>query len=59
MSPVHKIELFSHDGHKYHFRPLGGNGEILYTSQAYANRWNAKRAANRLHPGVEVVSAPR
>lgn len=50
-----KIEIFQGKDDQWYFRPVGGNGEILATSEGYATSTNAERAANELLPGVEVV----
>lgn len=43
-----KIELFEDAGGCWRWRLVGGNGEILATSEAYAKKGNAKRTAKRL-----------
>lgn len=39
------IEVFSDAGDAYRVRIRGGNGEIMLSSEAYANESNARRAA--------------
>lgn len=38
---------------KWYVRLVGGNGEPLNTSQGYATKWNATRAAKKVFPNLE------
>jgi hypothetical protein len=35
------------------------NGKQLNMSEGYVSKWNAKRAARRMFPGVEPIIRPR
>ena len=54
-----RVEIFrgSNPGRRepWYVRVVAGNGETLAVSEGYYSRWNAKRAARRLLPGVEIV----
>jgi uncharacterized protein YegP (UPF0339 family) len=46
-----RVEIWqSRDG--WRVRLIGGNGEIITTSEAYFSKWNAKRAARRVFPNL-------
>lgn len=42
-----KFEVFKGKDKKWYWHLVGGNGEIMAASEAYANRWTAKRGAKR------------
>jgi hypothetical protein len=39
----------------WYVRLVSGNGQVLSISEGYATKWNAKRAARRMFPGLTVV----
>lgn len=39
---------------KWYVRLKSNNGETLNTSQGYATKWNAKRAAKKVFPNLQV-----
>lgn len=40
---------------KWYVRLKAGNGETVNTSQGYATKWNAKRAAKKVFPDLEKI----
>jgi uncharacterized protein YegP (UPF0339 family) len=50
------VELFKGSGSQpWRFRLVGGNGEVMSQSEGYASKWNAKRAARRAFPALEIT----
>jgi len=39
---------------RWYVRLVAANGETLATSEAYATRWNAMRAARKNFPGLTI-----
>ena len=53
------VELYKGAGRRpWRIRLVGGNGEILNISQGYATKWNAKRAARKVFPQLELNILP-
>ena len=51
-----RIEIFKGEGiHPWYVRLVAKNGETLATSEGYFSKWNAKRAASRMFPRLEVT----
>lgn len=49
------VEVFRGRGiQPWYIRLKSPNGRVLSISEGYATRWNAKRAARRMFPGVEI-----
>lgn len=44
---------------RFYVRLVSVNGQTLTVSEAYATRWNAKRAARRMFPGLPVKEMPQ
>lgn len=45
------VEIYKSAGggvQPWRFRPIAGNGEILFTTEGYFSKWNAKRAARKI-----------
>lgn len=54
-----KIELFKDAGGCWRWRIVGGNREILATSEAYAKKANADRTAKRIaHLALAAAEIP-
>lgn len=55
---VAHIELRKYDGGRAHerwsFAHVAGNGVRQWSRKRYLTRWNAKRAALKLYPGLPV-----
>ena len=56
-----RVEIFRSNMNKYpgkkkewYVRLIAGNGETLNTSEGYATKWNAKRAAKKVFPLLEI-----
>lgn len=47
------VELF-HSNLGWYVRLVAANGEKLSVSEAYYSKWNAKRAAKRVFPNLEI-----
>ena len=54
MKPGYFIEVFQGDDGKWYYRLAHINGNKLATSQDYANKGNAKRAARRVSSGLGI-----
>lgn len=39
---------------QWYIRLVAGNGETLNTSEGYSTKWNAKRAAKKVFPNLEI-----
>lgn len=49
------VELFKGDGrHPWYVRLRAGNGRVLAISEGYFSKWNAKRAARRMFPDLQI-----
>lgn len=49
------VEIFKGEGREpWRVRLVGRNGEILNVSEGYFSKWNAKRAARRVFPNLEL-----
>jgi uncharacterized protein YegP (UPF0339 family) len=48
------VELTRNVEGKWYLRVVGANGEIIATSETYATKWNARRAAKVNFPTLEV-----
>jgi uncharacterized protein YegP (UPF0339 family) len=55
------VEIFKSNMNKYpgkksewYVRLVAGNGETLNTSEGYATKWNAKRAAKKVFPNLKI-----
>lgn len=47
-------------GERFRYRLVSARAEVLANAgQSFAQRWNARRAARREHPGVPVVSVAK
>jgi uncharacterized protein YegP (UPF0339 family) len=54
------VELHKGKGvQPWYLRLVSENGKILAASEGYFSKWNAKRAARRNFPGVELVDMTR
>lgn len=54
MSGALVVEIVKGKGRQpWRVKLFGANGLTLNTSEGYASKWNAKRAAKRMFPGVE------
>lgn len=49
-----RIDVFQGENRKWYFHRVADNGKITAASQGYRSRWNAKRAARKLFPGVQI-----
>jgi hypothetical protein len=51
-----RVHVFRGGGRQpWYVRLVSGNGQVLSISEGYATKWNAKRAARRMFPGLTVV----
>jgi hypothetical protein len=53
------VEIFKTDTapprvHPWRVRLVAGNGRKLAVSEGYFSKWNAKRAARRMFPELEI-----
>lgn len=54
------VEIFKGSGvQPWYVRLVSNNGQVLSISEGYVSKWNAKRAAKRMHPDLiaKVLSA--
>lgn len=52
------IEVYEDSGGQFRWRKVAANGKRTSNpGEGYSRRWNAKRAARREHPGVEIRDA--
>jgi uncharacterized protein YegP (UPF0339 family) len=50
-----KVEIFKGKGiQPWRFRARARNGEIITNSEGYLTKWNAKRAAKKAFPNIEI-----
>ena len=49
-----KITVYPGKRQKWYVRLKGGNHETMNTSQGYVSKWNAKRAAKRMFPTLQI-----
>lgn len=51
-----RVEIFKGQGHvqNWYVRLVSGNNKVLNVSEGYFSKWNAKRAAKKTFPGVEI-----
>ncbi len=47
------VQIF-HSKLGWYVRLIATNGEKLTVSEAYYSKWNAKRAAKRVFPGMDI-----
>jgi uncharacterized protein YegP (UPF0339 family) len=51
-----RVVLFKGKGRQaWRIRLIGANNQILTQSEGYLTKWNAKRAARRIFPGVPLL----
>jgi hypothetical protein len=51
-----RVQLFRGGGRQpWYVRLVSQNGQVLSVSEGYATKWNAKRAARRMFPGLPLV----
>lgn len=50
------VQVFKDHKGRFRFRRVATNGEKTSSSQAYASRQGARRAARQNHPGLPVLS---
>lgn len=49
------VQIFKGKGARsFYVRLVAANGRVLSISESYVTRWNAKRAARRIFPGLPV-----
>jgi uncharacterized protein YegP (UPF0339 family) len=49
------VQIYKGKGLKnWRVRLMAANGKILVSSEGYYSKWNAKRAAKRMFPGVPI-----
>ena len=54
------VHIFRGKGlRNWRVRLVASNGRTLSISEGYYSRWNAKRAARRMYPGLEVKEVVR
>jgi uncharacterized protein YegP (UPF0339 family) len=51
---VHIFRSKTASSQPWFVRLVGGNGEPMTRSEGYYSKWNAKRAARRMFPGVPL-----
>lgn len=50
------VQIFKGKGiHPWYVRLVSVNGQVLSVSEGYYSKWNAKRAARRMFPGLRIV----
>jgi uncharacterized protein YegP (UPF0339 family) len=55
-----KVQIYKGSGlQPWRVRLVSVNGEVLASSEGYATRWNAKRAATKMFPGLDVIYTQR
>ena len=52
MTTVHIFK--GHGLQPWYVRLVSDNGQVLVISEGYFSKWNAKRAARRMFPGVQI-----
>lgn len=56
MSNIRQVEICkSEDGNQWYINAIGGNGEIVLTSEMYVSKANARRSAEEAFPGAMIV----
>jgi len=51
-----RVELFKGRGlHPWFIRLRADNGQIVAASEGYLTKWNAKRAARKTFPDLELI----
>lgn len=53
-----RIEVFQDIAGKWRWHVRASNGNILSEGQAHRRKWNARRAALKQHPGLQVLVLP-
>lgn len=49
------VQIFKGKGvQPWYVRLVSSNGQVLTVSEGYFSKWNAKRAARRMFPGIEI-----
>ena len=49
------VQIYKGEGRKnWRVRFVSSNGRILSSSEGYFSKWNAKRAAKRMFPGLPI-----
>lgn len=43
---------------RWRWRVVSSNGQIVAQGEAYATKWNAKRSARKLYPGLAIREVP-
>ena len=38
----------------WYWRIVASNGQVVASSEGYATKWNAKRAATKLYPALQI-----
>lgn len=52
---MHVVHIFKGGGrHPWYVRLVASNGQVLAVSEGYWSKWNAKRAARKMYPGLTV-----
>ena len=50
------VEIYKGKGvQPWRIRPVAANGKVIMQSEGYLTKWNAKRAAKKMYPGVKLV----
>ena len=53
---MHTVQLFKGKGlQPWYLRLVSSNGQVLVTSEGYATKWNAKRAARKNFRDVQLT----
>jgi len=50
------VEVYEDRAKRWRFRQKNRNGKVTKPSQSYSTRMNARRAAHRDCPGLDVIS---
>ncbi len=52
---VNVVQIFKGGGRQpWYVRLVASNGQVLAVSEGYRTKWNAKRGARRMYPGLTV-----
>lgn len=54
------VQVFKGSGLQPWFvRLVSANGQVLAVSEGYLTKWNAKRAARKNFPGLQIIEVAR
>ena len=54
---MNRVQIFKGEGklRRYYWRVVAANGRKTAQSEGYVTKWNARRAAHKLYPELEIL----